>query len=172
MDVLTQDVRKFLKEEMKLDTNQFMAAETTRVAARYELWREANGKPALRQDAKSVVSSWKEMIKEELRVKEGKQASSSGNSVALAGSSSGTRPSSLRVISLPTAASRKKQQQASSSPEPSMKKYAIYDLDGEEPTTPGNNTGTKQKKTNDYNGNSDTEGPLVLVKYPRANDGK
>jgi hypothetical protein len=67
MDVLTQDVRKFLME-MRYDTPEaFLDAPSADVAKQYTDWRVHNNKPSLRQDPVLVVYAWKQEVIRKMR---------------------------------------------------------------------------------------------------------
>ncbi|KAG7353776.1 hypothetical protein IV203_003131 [Nitzschia inconspicua] len=148
MDSLTPDVRKFLEEEMKLDSNQFLASQTSEIASRYEQWREVNGKPTLRHDARSAVYAWKQEVTKRLRSNEGK--------------TSGSGPS--RIITLPMAALRKQEKIAptsssESSPQPKIKRFDMGEIPGYE--------GHTKDPFSDY---SNSNVSMEIIYEPREND--
>lgn len=60
--VLTQDVRRFLKETNYDNCEVFLATPSKDIAQKYIKWRVENNKPALRQDPVNVVYAWKQEV--------------------------------------------------------------------------------------------------------------
>jgi hypothetical protein len=196
MDVLTQDVYNFLKVEMKFETaNQFLASATATVASQYELWREAQGKPSLRQDAKSVVYTWKQEVTRRIRAKDASRATkttetaSSNNDGAASTTTtisnsngshshapSGVPPPPSRMLSLPM--TLKKQQRQSQKYGPSIKKYVMLDenLVDSSPSnrdnysSNSNNSNKKKKKDSEKNNLFEMQVDGEIIK-PLDNDG-
>jgi hypothetical protein len=190
MDVLTQDVCKFLTEEMKFETaNQFLASATAAVASQYESWREANGKPSLRQDAKSVVYAWKQEVTRNIRAKEGAtteakplEIAPSQNDVADSNtttSSNGSQqrysppgnPPSSRVLSLPMKSKRQKRPKQLQNGL-SIKKFTLLDEYPVEssPSNRDSDSNNKKRKASDNNSSSVMQDDCEVC-TPLDNDG-
>jgi hypothetical protein len=194
MDVLTEDVYNFLKEEMKFETAyQFLGSQTAMVASQYELWREANGKPSLRQDTKSVVYAWKQEVTRRIRSNDTKQAATTTTTIVAAanhnvaastitssnGSSSHSPsscpPSSSRMLNLPMTSKKKQRQQQHQGS--TIKEYIMRDEHVVEPS-PSNpsNSRIQCKRKKKKNKESVNKSPFEMhvaddVVTPVENDG-
>lgn len=122
MDVLAPDVRKFLTEVGYTTSSDFLASPSTVLASQYEGWRAKNQKPKLRQDARSVVFTWKQEVAKTIS----SQQTHSGGSGSGKTSTTST-PAQQSRMSLPTASNRKPKttEQPEITKEPIAEKLAI-----------------------------------------------